>query len=252
MIDLRIYIQYHAPLEEEYQQLYHIADGLDYYHFIRLNANSDTDDPFIKSILYKDNTSDNISDKNYSYVDVTALYWYWKNVHCDIIGNNHYSKYFLNKNSNGLITKEEILDYLKEYDFITHIATLPGRTVYQIYKDFHGAETIDIAGKVIKETTPEYYKDFEDMLNGEDSTVFNMMIAQKYEFNRYCEWLFKILFKCEDYITVPDDGFQRKVYGFIGERLLLVWLKHNDMKYLGGSPFADSMKYMLEVISKNE
>lgn len=250
---IKLFIQYHIPLRKKYQDLYNITKDLDYYNFIQLDAYKDIQDNFINSIQYKDNIGDNISSKNYCYSDVTALYWYWKNIQCDIIGNNHYSKYFCNQSQDGLITKEEIYNYLKEYDFLIHIGTLEGRTVYQIYNDFHGHTSLDICGDVIKKLTPEYYKDFEDVVNGEDSSLFNMMICRKDNFDKYCTWLFQIMFECEKYIELPmDDTFQRRVFGALSERMLLVWLKHNNMRYYSDVPFAVGIDEALKYLCNNK
>ena len=42
----------------------------------------------------KDNTGDNISEKNSSYCELTGLYWAWKNLTADYIGLVHYRRYF--------------------------------------------------------------------------------------------------------------------------------------------------------------
>ena len=53
----------------------------------------------------KDNTGENISDKNKNYCELTGLYWAWKNLNADYIGLAHYRRHFTVKNKKG--TKEE-------------------------------------------------------------------------------------------------------------------------------------------------
>ena len=42
----------------------------------------------------KDNTGDNISDKNSYFCELTGLYWAWKNLDFDYLGLVHYRRHF--------------------------------------------------------------------------------------------------------------------------------------------------------------
>ena len=57
--------------------------------------------------------------------------------------------------------------------------------------------------------------------------MFNMFIMKYDYFVEYCSWLFNILFKLEE-----ELGNKNRVLGFVGERLLDVWLKKNKILYI--------------------
>lgn len=55
--------------------------------------------------------------------------------------------------------------------------------------------------------------------------------CKKKLFDSYCEWLFDILFEMEKYVDLIHlDEYQKRLYGFLSERLLNVWVKHNKLK----------------------
>ena len=183
---------------------------------------------------YSDKFGENISAKNRTYVDLCGVYWIWKNVDDSfIVGNTHHSKYFIDNKTDFPIQSSVAKEILKENDIVIANAILPGRTVYQIFNDFHGSKNIDIARDVISRMYPDYIKDFDEVIvEGEESSLFNMMITYKTIWNDYCAWLFPILEEMERYVKIDEtDDFSAKVYGFVAERLELVWIHHHKLKY---------------------
>ena len=48
----------------------------------------------------------------------------------------------------------------------------------------------------------------------------------------YCAWLFDILFELENRLDISDyNANDRRVFGFVAERLLDVWLETNHIRY---------------------
>ena len=249
MSDIKIFIQYFEAPAYKYQELYKVSDGIDYYKLIHQVANNVMLDDFVSSIEIRDDTGDNISEKSDTFFDLTALYWYWKNVSCDVIGNDRSDKYFLNKPETYLMTDDDIEDFLATYDFIIHIATVPNKTVASILDDVYGEGTTVAVGEVIEDISPEYLDDYISVMNGYDQAAYNMMICRKSDFDAYCSWLFPVLFECENRITVDmTDDIKRKVFSGIAEKLLLVWLNHNNKTYVGDTYITDNYPVSLEVL----
>lgn len=177
-----------------------------------------------------DNTGDNISSKNKNYCELTALYWIWKNSNDDIVGLEHYRRMFLNDNIGeiGLLNEDEILFILNNYDII--VPTLfnnKTRTVYQHYVEDHKKRDIELAQNIINSKYPEYNSSFNQVMNSKYEYGFNMMITRKDILDEYSQWLFDILFDLENIIDISKyDEYQKRIYGFLSERLFNVWLKY--------------------------
>ena len=178
----------------------------------------------------KDNDGVNISFKNKSYCELTALYWIWKNSNDDIVGLEHYRRMFLNDNIGeiGLLNEDEILFILNNYDII--VPTLfnnKTRTVYQHYVEDHKKRDIKLAQNIINSKYPEYNSSFNQVMNSKYEYGFNMMITRKDILDEYSQWLFDILFDLENIIDISKyDEYQKRIYGFLSERLFNVWLKY--------------------------
>ena len=186
-----------------------------------------------------DDTGKNISDKNTNYCELTGLYWAYKNLNCKYIGLMHYRRYLTNHNllSKGnlddmVMTKEEILKLVNKYDLI-----LPKKSgnvqknVYEAYKKMHHIKDMDNVRNIIKEYHQDYLKSFDNVMNGNELSLCNMFIMKKSDFDDYSKWLFDILFKLEKITDISKySDYQKRIYGFIGERLFNVWIeKHSNL-----------------------
>ena len=62
---------------------------------------------------------------------------------------------------------------------------------------------------------------------------FNMFIMSHKKFCEYCEWLFAILFELETRLDISAYNMNdARVFGFVSERLLDVWLETKSYKYI--------------------
>ena len=84
-----------------------------------------------------------------------------------------------------------------------------------------------MTGEVIKELYPEYYDTFIQLVNGNETYFGNMIVTSKELFDKYAEWLFTIFFEVQKRIDMETDkdSYHRRVFGFISEFLLLVWVR---------------------------
>lgn len=175
----------------------------------------------------RDDTGDNISHLNLIFSELTGLYWMWKNSPSDIIGLDHYRRYFSNKKYFGrLLTKEDILNDLENHDIILVKKNEPLRgTNRKTFEEWD--EYFDITIDIIKEVCPEYEVSFRKIIDTNyPVSFFNMFICEKEILDGYCEWVFPILFKMLDY----DIFLKNKMPGYICEFFLTTYAYHNNLK----------------------
>lgn len=178
-----------------------------------------------------DDTGDHISKRNASYSELTGVYWVWKNeTLADYVGICHYRRYLINP-FGRIFSEPELLDILQEYDLITSKRLHYDYTYYEGYADAHNIKDLIMTGEVIKEYYPEYYKHFNRLVHAKESYFGNIMVASKPMFDAYAKWLFTILMEVEKRIDISSyDDYHKRVFGFISEFLLLVWVETNQLK----------------------
>lgn len=174
-----------------------------------------------------DNTGEHISIKNDTYCELTGMYWIWKNISCDIVGLCHYRRYFLNNGK--ILNKQDVCELMNQYDIVIGNSSMSTyKNVGEHYANRHHWEDLAVCKDVIRQQHPEYIQAFEQCMNSNFMNIANMMICRKNVFDAYCQWLFDILGEVEKRIDVSNyDTYQKRVYGFLGERLLRVWLVNN-------------------------
>lgn len=188
--------------------------------------------PDVNHTFQGDNTGDNISIKNAHYNELTAVYWAWRNLDADAVGLVHYRRYLsLHKQKNlaTILTQQQTESLLQQHDII-----LPKKRNYYIESNYshyvhaHHAEPLVLTRKIIEQDHPAYLSAFDQVMQRKSAHMFNMFIMKKRPFNEYCQWLFDILAKVEQNLDISDyNQYETRVYGFISERLLDVWLAVN-------------------------
>ena len=193
--------------------------------------------------FYQDNSGANISEKNSSFCELTGLYWAWKNgvfENNEYVGLVHYRRYFAGKaldlKKKQIASESELLTILEKYDVI-----LPRKrnyfieSIYSHYQHAHHIEDLDLTRDVIIELQSEYLESFDAVMQGRKLHLYNMFVMSSEKASEYCHWLFSILFELEQRIDITQyDNYQKRVFGFIAERLFNVWILYNQLnvKYL--------------------
>lgn len=185
----------------------------------------------------KDNTVDNISSKNPNYCELTGVYWIWKNVKEEVVGLVHYRRYFykhyLTSKVNEILTKQDIDELLLDNDIlVAQRGYTWGTNVTNAYIQHHpeGTSDLKILEKGIKELYPDYLDCYHKIFNGNHYCQFNMWISKKEIFNEYSKWLFDVLGYVENHLEIPlsdRSAYNARVFGFLSERLMNVWLEKN-------------------------
>jgi len=213
-----------------------------------------------------DDSGDHISNKNSYYSELTGIYWIWKNTTQQIVGTCHYRRFFtakkepliyrlkrlfyypagLYKKRHGLIytgnigywkrrilNDKELTQLFEVYDAILPQARHLKYTVETHYKRYHNASDLIILESILHEKHPEYVESFHKILSGKKLFANNMFVMKNEHFQEFMSWLFDILFEFEKRSNLENyTGYQKRILGFIAERMLTVWFEYKKRNYI--------------------
>jgi hypothetical protein len=178
----------------------------------------------------QDNTGEQISAKNPHYCELTGLYWVWKNTRDDYKGLVHYRRYFRGKQ--GRLTEGEIAALLTRCDVILPRPEFLRESAHEEFCLHSGYEKDLVALRgAVERVDPAFLPAYDRVMAGNRLHLYNMLIAPRAEFDAYCEWLFGVLAQLEPSVDMTDyTPYQQRLYGFLGERLLNVWVTHRGLR----------------------
>lgn len=185
----------------------------------------------------RDDAGESISTKNENYCELTALYWAWKNLDADYIGLCHYRRYFAGKRTgekwSRILTAQQAQALLQRTPVL-----LPSprnyyiETNYSQYAHAHHAQDLDETRAILAERWPEYLPAYDASMRRTSGHRFNMLVMRRDLLDAYCTWLFGVLFELERRLDISGySANDRRVFGFVSERLLDVWLETNHISY---------------------
>lgn len=187
--------------------------------------------------LQRDDEGENISAKNPNYCELTAHYWAWKHCTADYIGLAHYRRYFAGRAFGGkwsrIATKDELSRRLQEADVV-----LPEKrrywieTNYSQYVHAHHRQDLDRTRDILAERWPACLPAFDAVMARTSGHRFNMFVMKRERLDEYSSWLFDVLFELEKRLDIRSySANDARVFGFVAERLLDVWIEANRVRY---------------------
>lgn len=177
-----------------------------------------------EGIYHDDDGDDNLADKNWTFCELTHLYWLWKNQSkvmdkdTEYVGLCHYRRRF------DLDALEKLIDDANPDIICSTPAPIGIYNIRTQYAAAHNKADFDQLMGYIKECF--YNHGHNDITEAWTNLRFlpapyNCVVMKRGIFNDWCDRLFAIL--TDYYDKVKDDlatrdNYQRRAMGFLGER----------------------------------
>ena len=182
-----------------------------------------------------DGFGENIAELNSSFCELTALYWVWKNCNDSQKGIVHYRRFFKElRNRGSLIKLDDAVGLLGRFDLILPEKYWLLNTVERHYASHHNDKDLKLLMESVASVQPDYLEAFDECMKLHYVYPYNMLIANAGVYDAYCEWLFSIMFNLRDSLAasggIDRDTYQSRVYGFLSERLMNVYVIGSGVK----------------------
>ena len=164
---------------------------------------------------FRDDTGENISNKNSHYDELTVTYWAWKNSSAGVKGISHYRRCIaLTEAEREALVKGRV-DALLPMPFLCYPDT------GMQYGRYNRPEAVDAMLEAIRIVHGKsMLEKARAVLAGDLLYNYNMLVAAAEVFDRYCAWMFPVLEQVErlrgDLLTA---GVHTRICGHLGEIL---------------------------------
>lgn len=210
--------------------------------------------------MQPDNEGENISDRNFTFCELTAQYWAWKNLEADYVGLCHYRRFFCfdgqkhAANDHQQIEADALSPYsirdfrLDDGDLIRNaiadcdVLTAPlwdvSKTVapggvkdtvaeHMIAYGLFEKSDLDMLRSIIAERQPAYLSYFDAYVNGRQYLGYSCYVMRRDLFDKFCEFEFDVLLAFDkqfDYQYLTST--RRRICGYFGEILYSVFIEY--------------------------
>ncbi|HPB20125.1 MAG TPA: DUF4422 domain-containing protein [Bacteroidales bacterium] len=178
-----------------------------------------------KFLIDQKHEGDNIDFLNPWYCELTGIYYLWKHCNDDIVGLEHYRRYFVNDKSE-LLSENEIEEILKDHDVICACVKTPIPTKDEFHILTEGDD--ELVFNVLKKENKSFYDFLVKELEQSQFYWCNCLITNKKIFDEWCMFLFDLCIEIEKNKSIKNSPLRRE--GYVGEYLLGAWLKFNNYK----------------------
>lgn len=169
-------------------------------------------------------SGDNIDTLNPWYSEITGLYYLWKHAKEDILGLEHYRRYFVGESGN-LISSNEICQILSDHDIIVHESNSDPNAYWYTCRARKAPEIRQFIDMLKETDRPELHETFSDYLKKDRYIQNNMFICRRELVDRYCSWLFVRLDRYRG-----QNHLSHRIIAYTVEYLFGAWLEYNKLK----------------------